>query len=129
MLDTNIVSDMARNPTGGPASRLSALGWEAVCMSVVVASELRFGLARNSKARYHGQVCVLLDAIAIEPFDVPADAAYARLRAELQAAGQPIGPNDYFIAAHALALGLPLVTANVGEFSRVPGLHVENWLA
>jgi tRNA(fMet)-specific endonuclease VapC len=63
------------------------------------------------------------------PFDVPADAATGRIRTALESAGTPIEPNDLLIAAHALALGAALATANLGEFRRVPGLAVENWLA
>ena len=62
------------------------------------------------------------------PLEQPADYRYAELRTALEQAGTPIGPNDMLIAAHAMALGLVLVTANVNEFSRVPGLALENWL-
>lgn len=62
------------------------------------------------------------------PLDIPADADYGAIRAELEAAGQPIGMNDLLIAAHAQALGLTLVTDNTREFSRIPGLKLENWL-
>ena len=61
--------------------------------------------------------------------DVPADVEYGEIRAELEAEGQPIGPNDLLIAAHAYALGAVLVTANTKEFTRIRGLTVENWLA
>ncbi len=66
-----------------------------------------------------------LDIISLEE---PTDERYAELRTAVERAGTPIDPNDMLIAAHALALGLILVTANVDEFSRVPGLVVENWL-
>jgi tRNA(fMet)-specific endonuclease VapC len=59
---------------------------------------------------------------------LPADGDYGRIRAELEAAGQPIGSNDLLIAAHACALGLTLVTNNTREFARIRGLKVENWL-
>jgi tRNA(fMet)-specific endonuclease VapC len=62
------------------------------------------------------------------PLDVPVDARYGAIRAELQRIGQTIGQNDLFIAAHAYALGTTLVTANTGEFNRIKGLKVENWL-
>ncbi|MDA0582524.1 VapC toxin family PIN domain ribonuclease, partial [Acinetobacter baumannii] len=62
------------------------------------------------------------------PLDIPADAEYAGIRAELEAAGQPIGMNDLLIAAHAYALSLTLVTDNTREFGRIRGLSVENWL-
>ncbi len=62
------------------------------------------------------------------PFDVPADREYGGIRVELEAAGRPIGSNDLLIAARAHTLGATLVTANVGEFRRIRGLIVENWL-
>jgi len=71
----------------------------------------------------------ILESVQVLALDVPADAEYGRIRAEMEAAGKPIGPNDLLIAAHAYALGAVLVTANIGEFARVCGLHVENWLA
>lgn len=69
-----------------------------------------------------------MDSIEILPVEPPADQVYADIRAHLARQGKPIGPNDLFIAAHALSLDLTLVTANVGEFSRVPNLRIENWL-
>jgi tRNA(fMet)-specific endonuclease VapC len=71
----------------------------------------------------------VLARLPILSLDVPADARYGSIRAELEAAGQPIGPNDLLIAAHALALGATIVTANTGEVRRVRGLNVENWIA
>lgn len=71
----------------------------------------------------------MLAALEILPFEEPADRRYGELRDYLERQGTPIGPNDMLIAAHALALGLAVVTDNVGEFSRVPELQVENWLA
>jgi len=62
------------------------------------------------------------------PLEAPVDRVYAELRARLAAAGRPNGANDLLIAAHALALGLTLVTANTREFARVDGLSFENWL-
>lgn len=65
----------------------------------------------------------------ILPLDVPADAEYGTIRADLEATGRPIGPNDLLIAAHACAAGATIVTPNVNEFRRIQGLRVENWLA
>lgn len=62
------------------------------------------------------------------PIDEPVAHAFAEIRAHLEYSGTPIGPYEMLIAAHALALDLPLVTANIGEFSRVPDLRLENWL-
>jgi len=67
--------------------------------------------------------------INVLAFDVPADANYGEIRAELETAGEPIGGNDLLIAAHAYAIGAAVVTANSGEFKRIRGLKVENWLA
>ncbi len=128
MLDTNIISDLARNPQGAVAQRIAEVGPEAVCVSVVTAAELRFGCVKKGSPKLTAQIGAILDSIQIMALDVPADAEYGRIRAELEVAGQPIGPNDLLIAAHALALGAVLATANVAEFSRVQGLTVENWL-
>ena len=71
----------------------------------------------------------LLSEIDILPFDVPADAMHGMIRSALEASGTPIGGNDLLIAAHAQAIAATIVTANEGEFKRVRGLKVENWLA
>jgi tRNA(fMet)-specific endonuclease VapC len=128
MLDTNIVSDLVRNPQGPVTQHIVRVGSEAVCVSIITAAELRYGCARKGSARLLANVEAILGSIQVLAFDVPADAEYGEIRAELEAAGKPIGPNDLLIAAHAYALGAVLVTANTGEFSRVRGLHVENWL-
>ncbi|MDU7520889.1 MAG: type II toxin-antitoxin system VapC family toxin [Roseomonas mucosa] len=127
MLDTNIVSDMIRNPTGTAARKVRAVG-AGVCVSIIVAAELRYGCAKKGSSRLLERVEAFLGAVPVMPLEVPADAKYGGLRAELEAAGQPIGGNDLLIAAHAYALEATLVTANVGEFQRVRGLRVENWL-
>ncbi|RWC57627.1 type II toxin-antitoxin system VapC family toxin [Mesorhizobium sp.] len=129
MLDTNIISDMIRNPVGKAASAMVREGDDAVCTSIVVASELRYGCAKKGSTKLLKKVEDLLAEIPVLPLDVPVDAEYGGLRAELEAAGQTIGHNDLFIAAHACALGTTLVTANTGEFNRIKGLKVENWLA
>jgi tRNA(fMet)-specific endonuclease VapC len=129
MLDTNIVSDLVRSPQGRVFDKLAAFGSsDAVCVSIITAAELRYGGAKKGSPRLLAQVEAILSSIEIVAFDVPADAEYAAIRAGLDAAGTPIGPNDLLIAAHAIALGATLVTANVGEFERVRGLRIENWL-
>lgn len=129
MLDTNIVSELARNPRGEIARRIAAVGPDAVCVSIVTAAELRYGCAKKGSPRLSAQIEAILGAVQVVALDVPADTEYGGIRAELEAAGRPIGPNDLFIASHARALGAILVTANTGEFERVPALEVENWLA
>lgn len=128
MLDTNIVSDLARNPQGPVTWHIVKVGSEAVCVSIITAAELRYGCARKGSARLLANVEAILGSIQIMAFDVPADAEYCGIRAELEAAGKQIGPNDLLIAAHANSLGAVLITANTCEFSRVRGLQVENWL-
>ncbi|BAB48992.1 type II toxin-antitoxin system VapC family toxin [Mesorhizobium japonicum] len=128
MLDTNIISDMIRNPAGKAAGAMVREGDAAVCTSIVVASELRYGCARKGSTKLLKKVEDLLAEIPVLPLDVPVDAEYGALRAELEAVGQPIGYNDLFIAAHACVLGTTLVTANIGEFTRIRKLKVENWL-
>ncbi|WP_411969168.1 type II toxin-antitoxin system VapC family toxin [Mesorhizobium sp. CA15] len=128
MLDTNIISDMIRNPAGKAAAVMAREGDAAVCTSIVVASELRYGCARKGSAKLLKKVEELLAEIPVLPLDVPADAEYGALRAELEGRGETIGHNDLFIAAHACASGLTLVTANMAEFSRIGKLKLENWL-
>ena len=128
MLDTNIVSELIRNPAGPAAQRARAAG-NAVCVSIIVAAELRHGCAKKGSPRLSSKVKDFLAKVPVLPFDVPADGEYGSLRAELEASGRVIGSNDLLIAAHACALGATVVTASVSEFRRVRGLSVENWLA
>lgn len=128
MLDTNIVSDLIRNPAGKAAAHLRAVGDHDLAVSIITAAELRFGAVKSGSTRLLSRVEAILDTLGVLPFDVPADAEYANIRAELETSGQPIGPNDLLIAAHARSLGTAIVTANAAEFSRVRGLAVENWL-
>ena len=127
MLDTNIVSDAIRNPSGLAAQRIRAASRD-ICVSIIVAAELRYGCAKKGSAQLRRRVEEFLAVIAVLPFDVPADGRYGDIRAELEKAGRPIGSNDLLIAAHALSLGAAVVTANNAEFERVSGLTVENWL-
>ncbi|MCB1745551.1 MAG: type II toxin-antitoxin system VapC family toxin [Gammaproteobacteria bacterium] len=128
LLDTNVLSDLVRNPRGRVAARIAEVGESAVCTSVVVAAELRYGAARAGSARLAERVALVLAALDVLPLEAPADVHYGDIRSQLAARGTPIGPNDLFIAAHARALGLTVVTANRGEFERVPGLAIDDWL-
>jgi len=128
LLGTNILSDLVRHPQGMIAGRITKVGEDAICTSVVVAAELRYGAAKSGSKRLSDRVDLLLSALEILPLEPPVDREYANLRHHLTRQGTPIGPNDLLIAAHALALDLVVVTANTREFSRVPGLKVENWL-
>ena len=128
LLDTNILSDLVRYPAGMVRDRIATVGEESVCVSIVVAAELRFGAAKKNSKRLAQQIEAILSALPVLPLESPVDEHYAKIRAMLEAAGNPIGPNDLLIAAHARALGLTLVTHNLAEFSRVAGLTLENWL-
>ncbi|MBA8879271.1 tRNA(fMet)-specific endonuclease VapC [Phyllobacterium myrsinacearum] len=128
MLDTNIVSELARNPHGAVTRRIAEVGPDAICISIITAAELRYGCAKKGSPRLLAQIEAIIGSLQVLAFDVPADAQYGSIRAELEAAGKPIGPNDLFIAAHAYAQGAVLVTANTGEFTRIRTLRVENWL-
>lgn len=128
MLDTNIISDLVKNPQGRAAKRIAKVGEDNICTSIIVAAELRYGCAKSGSKRLLKAVEDLLSEIPVLPFDVPADAEYGGIRSALEAAGRPIGSNDLLIAAHAHATGATVVTANVDEFKRIRGLSVENWL-
>lgn len=128
LLDTNIISDMIRNPFGQVAIRIEQTDPKEICTSIVVAAELRYGCAKKGSAKLLAKVESLLATIPVLPLDIPADMEYGSIRAELEIAGQTIGANDLLIGAHAHALGLTLVTDNTREFSRIRGLTIENWL-
>jgi tRNA(fMet)-specific endonuclease VapC len=89
--------------------------------------EIRFGLARNPGLRIAPLVEAFLQGMTILPLDSSVAATYARVRADLETRGRPIGPLDLMIGAHALTLGATLVTNDVGEFRRIRGLRVADW--
>jgi tRNA(fMet)-specific endonuclease VapC len=128
LLDTNVVSDLVRNPQGKVAQHIRKVGEGEVCTSIIVAAELRYGAAKKGSPRLSSQLEIVLGVLEVLPFETPADAAYGLLRTRLEQAGTPIGANDLLIAAQALALGYTIVTDNEKEFSRVDDLLRENWL-
>lgn len=128
LLDTNIVSDLVRNPQGRVTSRIREVGEAQVCTSIIVASELRYGAVKRGSPRLTAQLDAVLEALEVVPFEAPADVAYGVLRARLERAGRLIGGNDLLVAAHAIALRHTIVTDNEREFARVDGLPCENWL-
>jgi tRNA(fMet)-specific endonuclease VapC len=128
LLDTNIITDLIRNPKGLVARRVRVVGRQAVFTSVIVAAELRYGVSKKPSFQLEARVNETLQALYVAPFETPADMTYGTVRASLEKQGLPIGGSDLFIAAHALTLGATLVTANDREFSRIHGLLCENWL-
>ncbi len=128
VLDTNTVSYYLRgDPQVTP--RLQALEPGEAGIPAIVEYELRYGFARmpvQTRQRQDGLLAVLR-ALRSLPFDSACAEHAAAIRAELEAAGTPIGPHDVLIAATALRNGGELVTRNVREFARVPGLRLQNW--
>ncbi len=131
LLDTNIVSQLMRNAQGVVAQRYRFLLEKPepcrMVTSVVVQCELLYGLVKKPSDRLQAAYTLQMEQLPVLDLDQTVTAHYANVRTQLELAGTPIGPNDTLIAAHALALGATLVTADA-EFNRVPGLKVENWL-
>jgi tRNA(fMet)-specific endonuclease VapC len=128
LLDTNIVSDLVRNPQGRAAEHIRRVGEVQVCTSIIVAAELRYGASKKGSPRLARQLEAVLGVLDVLPFAAPADTAYAVIRTRLEQTGRPIGGNDLLIAAQAVALGYTIVTDNEGEFARIDELMRENWL-
>ena len=128
LLDTNIISDLVRNPRGRVADHILKVGEAQFCTSIIVAAELRYGAVKKASPRLTARVEAVLGALDVLPFEAPADAAHGLIRARLDKVGEPIGANDLLVAAQALALGHTVVSDNEREFSRVDDLPLENWL-
>lgn len=131
LLDTNIISALMKDRSGTDTARVRQWGLLTpdctLVTSVVVQCELLFGLARHGSPRLQAAYEIQMQSLVVLPLDEVVGPHYARLRTHLEQAGTPIGANDTLIAAHAMSLGATLVTADA-EFTRVPGLRVENWL-
>jgi tRNA(fMet)-specific endonuclease VapC len=128
LLDTNIVSQLIRNPHGPVTEQIRKVGQAQVCTSIIVAAELRYGAAKKRSPRLSAQMEAVLGALEVLPIAAPADVVYGALRARLEQSGSRVGAHDLLIAAQAVALGLTLVTDNEREFARIKNLPRENWL-
>jgi tRNA(fMet)-specific endonuclease VapC len=117
-----------RHPHGRIFDRVSEVGEEDVCTSVIVAAELRYEATKKNSSRFTSQLEAVLGALEVLALEAPVDAVYGVIRTGLERNGQPIGANGMLMAAHALALDLTLVTDNERDFSRIGQLRVENWL-
>jgi tRNA(fMet)-specific endonuclease VapC len=128
LLDTNICIYIAKQKPPEVLERFRRLRPGDVGMSVVTNLELVYG-AWNSQRREANlqRIRELERLIPVLPLDAGVSDHYGEVRTELERKGSPIGAYDLLIAAHALALGLTLVTNNAREFRRVPKLHIENW--
>ena len=128
LLDTNACIDYFTGRHPRVVARIQESSPEDLFLSAVVVAELRYGADRSAHRRAnHTRIDALVEEIEPLDFDLRAAAAYGRVRAQLEAGGTPIGPNDMLIAAHALSRGLTVVTANTAEFGRVKGLKVASW--
>lgn len=126
-LDTNICSYILRRHPASMIERFAALDRQQLWLSAIVAAELRFGAAKLASPRFSAAVEAWLAGFDVRPWPVEAAHHYARLRAALERAGQPVGGMDMLIAAHAMAEDSVVITNNAREFHRVPGLAVEEW--
>lgn len=126
LLDTNTVSHLIRQQTRALA-QLQDLPMHSVCLSAITAGELAYGLAKRPEAKaLRRAVDELLARVDVLAWDQSVAQTYGRLRAQLQAAGTPLGALDMQIAAHALHVGAVLVTSDQA-FAQVPGLTVVDW--
>jgi len=128
MLDTNACVALIRRHDERILGRVKRCRPEELCVSAVTLSELEYGAARSADTpKNRLALAEFMTPIAVVPYDDTVAVSYGRIRTELESKGMPIGPLDTMIAAHALSLGLTLVTDNEREFRRVPGLMVQNW--
>lgn len=128
LLDTNILSQVAKHPQGMLAKRIKKLGDSKCCTSVIVACEMAFGAETRKSTKISERISRALATVTILDMPKGVSVHYARIRTALEASGKPIGSNDLLIAAHAIHANLTLVSDNSCEFDRVPGLKLENWL-
>lgn len=128
LLDTNALSQLIRDPRGNVGMRLRQVGDSNVFTSIVVACELRYGARKRNSALLSERIDRVLSSIHVAPLESGVDVCYAQIRQELESAGRSIGANDLLIAAHALEQSATLVTDNVDEFRRVPGLQIDDWV-
>ena len=132
LLDTNVCICLINQRPGFDRilKRMDGLEYGEVLISSISTAELHFGVAASAQAERNSlKLERFLAVFEVAPFDDEASRRYGVVRAFLKARGTPIGPLDTLIAGHALALQATVVTNNVAEFIRVPGLNVEDWLA
>lgn len=128
LLDTNICIYIINQRPPEVLEHFSAHPLGAIGVSSITAGELAFGVARSGSDKNRRALEKFLAPLEVAPFGREVMWAYGSLRAVLEKKGRPIGSLDTLIAAHALALEATLVTNDVSEFARVPGLVTENWV-
>lgn len=127
LLDTNMISDLAKNPQGPVGRKLSEVDPDLVVTSMIVACEIRFGLANKPDQRNAARSVEFLETMTILPLEPEVSVTYATVRVSMMKRGLGMTPNDLLIAAHAMALGATVVTDDKA-FLDVPDLKVQNWL-
>ena len=129
LLDTNICIYLIKKKPLQVLEKLRTLAIVDVGISAVTLAELEFGVAKSSRPQQNNEALqTFVVPLEILPFDDRAACSYGEIRAYLEKKGQPIGSLDMLIAAHASSLSLTLVTNNLREFKKVPGLDVESWV-
>jgi tRNA(fMet)-specific endonuclease VapC len=129
LIDTNICIYIIKQQPLQVLERFRAFPVGELGISSISVAELQFGVARSSNSGRNQQALdLVLTTLSVIPFDYAAALFYGQIRHLLEKKGIPIGPFDTLIAAHALQLNRTLVTNNLREFSRVPGLRLENWV-
>ena len=128
MLDTNICIYIIKQKPRSVLERFAAFPVGDLGISVITLAELEYGASKSSEPdRNREALEQFVSPLEIAVFDRLATSIYGKIRALLEKRGRPIGSMDLLIAAHALSLNVRLVTNNMREFKRVPGLRVENW--
>lgn len=127
LLDTNICIYVINARPAAVLTRFIEHEPDGLGVSSITAAELYWGAFNSGSVRNVSAMEKFLAPLEVRDFDLAAARHYGQVRTALQRKGTPIGPLDMQIAAHALALDLILVTNNLREFRRVPGLRVENW--
>jgi tRNA(fMet)-specific endonuclease VapC len=128
MLDTNTCIELIRERDKRVLRRMKRRSPDEICVSSVTLSELEYGVAKSvNPEKNRLALAEFMTPLAVAPYNDAVAPVYGRVRADLEKAGTPIGPLDTMIAAHALSLGLTVVTGNERELRRVSGLKVQNW--
>jgi tRNA(fMet)-specific endonuclease VapC len=130
MLDTNICVSLIRQKQRGLIERLTSHDPDEVGVSIITVAELSYGAQKSAQPSQNLRALEqFLLPLEVADFDQSATDTYGLVRAHLEKNGNPIGSMDMLIGAHALSLGVVLVTNNIREFKRIPNLRVEDWLA